>query len=90
MDSNLESKMSFLIDLKVKKLQRESLASLKYNQVERALMNTKWQKRIPMHLCEIASDIDSLTVEDVVNYLTKESLVSKDKLETLASMFEGD
>lgn len=90
MDSNLQNKIEFLIGLKLKQLQRNSLASLKYEQIERTLFRTKWQKRVPLHICEIASDIDSLTVEDVVNFLTREALVSRNSLSELAESMEGE
>ena len=90
MDRNREKTIEFLLQLKLENLQRNHLATLTYDQVRKTIYNTKWQGKVPAHLCHIAQDIKDLTVEDVVNYLTMENITSKQDLAELVSEFEGD
>lgn len=90
MDKNLEKETEFLIDLKLKELQRGSLSRLSYDQVRRTLYNGIWNNGVPAHLSQIANDIRNLTTEDIVKYLTKESWVTKYSLADLADSIEGD
>lgn len=66
----------FLIDTKVRKLQREQFSSVTYKQVEETLVNGKWQGRIPAHLSKVASDVAALTIQDVVDYITRDGVPS--------------
>ena len=66
----------FLIDTKVRKLQREQFSSVTYKQVEETLVNGKWQGRIPAHLSKGASDVAALTIQDVVDYITRDGVPS--------------
>ncbi len=90
MDRNWEKETKFLIELKLKELQRGSLSRLSYDQVERTLYNSVWDNQLPAHLSQIARDIRLLTAEDIVKYLTKESWVTKYSLADLADSIEGD
>ncbi len=80
----------FLLQLKLSSLKRNSLDTLTYIQIERTVYNTCWKKQVPLHLNEIARDINSLTADDIVNYLTRENLVTRFDLSELASSLEGD
>ena len=80
----------FLLQLRLSKLRRSSLDTLTYIQIERTVYNTCWKKRVPVHLNEIARDIDSISADDIVNYLTRENLVTRFDLSELASSLEGD
>lgn len=62
----------FLIETKVRKLQREQFSSVTYQQVEETLMNEKWQGEIPAHLNKVAADIAALSIQEVVDYITKD------------------
>ena len=66
----------FLIDTKVRKLQREQFSSVTYKQVEQTLVNGKWQGKIPAHLSTVASDVAALTIQDVVDYITRDGVPS--------------
>ena len=68
----------FLIDTKVRKLQREQYSSVTYNQVEQTLMKGKWQGKIPAHLSAVAADVAALTIQDVVDYITRDGVPSED------------
>jgi len=72
-----EQQLKFLIETKVNKLRREQSSAITCDQVEQTLMNSKWQGKIPAHLSVVASDIDTLTVEDVVNYITRDGVPSE-------------
>ncbi len=62
----------FLIETKVRKLQREQFSSVTYQQVEETLMNVKWQGEIPAHLNKVAADIAALSIQEVVDYITRD------------------
>ena len=62
----------FLIETKVRKLQREQFSSVTYQQVEETLMNEKWQGEIPAHLTKVAADIAALSIQEVVDYITRD------------------
>ena len=66
----------FLIDTKVRKLQREQFSSVTYKQVEQTLVNGKWQGKIHAHLSIVASDVAALTIQDVVDYITRDGVPS--------------
>ena len=84
-----EFNIKFLITNKLSALKRNNLPTLTYKQVEETLYSTKWEKAVPDHLCDIARDVESLTVEEVVNFLTKEALTNKYDLANLDQDFEG-
>ncbi len=84
-----EYNIKFLINNKLFALRRNNLPTLTYKQVEETLYSTKWNKAVPEHLCDIARDVEALTVEEVVNYLTKEALTTKYDLADLDRDFEG-
>jgi len=90
MDRNIDETIAFLLQLKLESLQRNHLATLTYEQVSKTIYNTKWQGGVPAHLNRIAQDINEITVEDVVNYLTKENITTRKPLEQLVSEFEGE
>ena len=62
----------FLIETKVRKLQREQFSSVTYQQVEETLMNEKWQGEIPAHLNKVAADVAALSIQEVVDYITRD------------------
>lgn len=84
-----EFNIKFLITNKLFALRRNNLPTLTYRQVEETLYSTKWEKSVPEHLCDIARDIESLSVEEVVNFLTHEALTSKYDLADLDQDFAG-
>ncbi len=90
MDRSIDETIRFLIELKLENLQRNHLATLTYDQVSNTIYNARWQGKIPAHLCRIAQDINELTVEDVVNYLTKENITAQRDLAEIVSEFEGE
>ena len=66
----------FLINTKVRKLQKKRFSSVTYKQVEQTLVNGKWQGKIPAHLSTVASDVAALTIQDVVDYITRDGVPS--------------
>lgn len=90
MDSKWNQETAFLIDLKLKKLQRSSMTRISRNELLKTLDGTKWAAGRPQHLSVIAEDISALTIEDIVKYLTKESWVSKYSLADLTGSIEGE
>ena len=76
--------------MKLENLQRNHLATLTYDQVRKTIYNTKWQGGVPAHLNVIAHDIMEITVEDVVNYLTRENITTRKDLAQLVREFEGE
>ncbi len=85
----IDNDTKFLIELKWSSLRRNCLATITYDQVERTLLNTKWKNGQPTHLCYIAQDVSELTIEDVVNYLTKERITSEFTYGDLLNILEG-
>lgn len=80
----------FLINLKLASLQREKLSTITYDQLVQTLTATRWAKGRPLHLNVIAKDISDLTVEDIVNYLTRQALVAKDELADYSEGLKGE
>ncbi len=68
---NFDEQTKFLIELKTNQFKRNSLSTLTYKQVENTLENTKWKDGKPSHLCYIAQDINTLTIDEVIEYLTQ-------------------
>lgn len=85
-----EFNTKFLINCKLYSLRRNNLPSLTYQQVEKTLLKTKWTEGVPEHICEIAQDIENLTVEEVVDVLTKEAITTKYDLGNLEEDFKGE
>ena len=85
-----EYNIRFLINSRLFELRRNNLPNLTFGQIEDTLYSTKWKNAVPEHICDIAKDIQDLTVEEVVNYLTKEALTSKYDLADVDRDFEGE
>jgi len=90
MNQPTEEQISFLLNLKLSNLRREKLSTLTYQQIEHTLLTTRWAKGRPMHINTIARDIDELTVEDIVNCLTREAMVGKNDLTELTDQIKGE
>lgn len=66
----MEKYINCLINLKLSSIRRNSLDSLTFDQLKRTLYNTRWRLNVPDSISIIASDIETLTVEEIVNFLT--------------------
>ncbi len=82
----MEKYVNCLINLKLASIKRNELDNLTFNQLQKVLYNTKWRLYIPDSLSVIASDIESLTVEEIVDYLTS----SDDLLEKSVEEFKKE
>jgi len=82
----VEKYVNCLINLKLASIKRNELDNLTFNQLQKVLYNTKWRLYIPDSLSVIASDIESLTVEEIVDYLTS----SDDLLEKSVEEFKKE
>jgi len=69
-----EENIRFLIELKVMKLRRNSVSSVTYEQVRNTLYGDLWKERIPNHLNAVCNDIATLSVEKIVDHVTKEKV----------------
>lgn len=82
----MEKYVNCLINLKLASIKRNELDNLTFNQLQKVLYNTKWRLYIPDSLSVIANDIESLTVEEIVDYLTS----SDDLLEKSVEEFKKE
>ena len=77
---NDPQQLRLTIALKLGQLQREGLKQLDYAQVEETLQKWKWRKHRPSSLSEAVNDVLSLSVEEIVAFLSKQAIIDGQKL----------
>ncbi len=78
----MDKYIDFLLNVKLTKFKRENLESLTYKQLRKVMYSTKWILKMPTSLSQIASDIDSLTFNEVAEFLMNNNSVE----ETVAAL----
>ena len=78
----MDKYINCLINLKLSSIKRNSLDYFTFNQLKQVLYHTKWKTSIPDNLSIIANDIATLTVEEIVDFLTSsDTLLKKSAVE---------
>jgi hypothetical protein len=77
--------------LKLQMLQRDGLAQLSYQQLERVMFGWMWRKGIPISLHEAIEDLFRLNADEVVVVLSKQAIMdgSKKNLSDFNDLIEG-
>ncbi|MBV1709119.1 MAG: post-transcriptional regulator [Erysipelothrix sp.] len=77
--------------LKLQMLQRDGLAQLSYQQLERVMFGWMWRKGIPASLHEAIEDLFRLSADEVVVVLSKQAIMdgSKKNLSDFNDLIEG-
>jgi hypothetical protein len=77
--------------LKLQMLQRDGLAQLSYQQLERVMFGWMWRKGIPVSLHEAIEDLFRLSADEVVVVLSKQAIMdgSKKNLSDFNDLIEG-
>jgi len=77
--------------LKLQMLQRDGLAQLSYQQLERVMFGWMWRKGLPTSLHEAIEDLFRLNADEVVVVLSKQAIMdgSKKNLSDFNDLIEG-
>ncbi|MDI9540586.1 MAG: hypothetical protein QM204_03815 [Bacillota bacterium] len=84
----MEKYINCLINLKLNSIKRDSLDSLTFEQLQRVLYHTRWRMYVPDSLSMIASDIETLTVEEIVEFLTSSDDLLERSIEEMRKELE--
>jgi hypothetical protein len=84
----MEKYIVCLLNLKLASIKRNSLDSLTFKQLQYVLYNTKWKLQIPESISVIASDIETLKVEEIVDFLTGTDDVLKKSVDEMRKELE--
>ncbi len=87
----LHPEVQLLIVIKLQMLQRETLPTLTYQNLEDYLSKMRWLRKTPTTLHEVANDILAITSHEVIRYLSHQAIVegSREKLEDFQDLFGG-
>lgn len=84
----MEKYINCLINLKLSSIRRNSLDSLTFKQLQKVLYHTRWRLYVPDSVSEIASDIESLTIEEIVDFLTSSDELLEKSIEEMRKELE--
>ena len=78
--------------IKIQQLQRESLSSLTYKNLEDYLSHVLWKSSLPGSLHEAADQILSVKGEQIVRFLTSQAIKegSRDRLDDFSDLIGGN
>lgn len=71
--TNTEVQMTMVV--KLHQLQRESLATLTYQNLDEYLSQGLWKKRVPRSLHTAVNDVMSVTGSDVVKFMARQAII---------------
>ena len=88
--SNMYVQLAMVI--KIQQLQRESLSSLTYKNLEDYLSHVLWKSSLPGSLHEAADQILSVKGEQIVRFLTSQAIKegSRDRLDDFSDLIGGN
>lgn len=84
----MEKYINCLINLKLASIKRNSLDYLTFKQLQKVLYQTRWRLYVPDSISEIASDIESLTIEEIVKVLTSSDDLLQDSIDKMREELE--
>ena len=77
----LDGRIQLTMLLHLHKLQREFNTSITFDNLVDTLMGSIWKKRLPNSLHEGVNDILSLTVDQVIRFLSAKAIIEGHKLD---------
>ena len=85
------TQIKLTMTLRLGMIQSEALPHLSYEQFENALWKIKWAEGYPKHIHQIINDIMSLGAEDIVSYLSTQSVIEsrRQTLYDFSTLFGG-
>ncbi|MDO4377588.1 MAG: hypothetical protein Q4C64_00375 [Erysipelotrichia bacterium] len=86
----MEEQINFLLNIKFNSLKRCQLNYLNFKQFKQMVYQTKWLVEVPNSLSMIAKDIDSITAEDVIDYVVSDGKKLQDDIDKLNKKFEEE
>ena len=85
-----EEQINFLLNIKYNSLKRCQLNYLTFKQFKQMVYQTKWLIEVPESLSTIAKDIDSITVEDVIDHVVSQGEKLQEDIKDLNKKFEEE
>ena len=82
--------INFLLHIKYNSLTRNQLHYLSFQQFKKMVYNSKWMLAVPDHISKIASDINSITVDEVIDYVVGNGDKLQDSIDKMSKEFEGE
>ncbi|MGN1398760.1 MAG: hypothetical protein ACI4WG_02015 [Erysipelotrichaceae bacterium] len=86
----MDKEINFLLHIKYNSLTRNQLQYLSFPQFKQMVYNTIWMIQVPDHISKIASDIDSITVEEVIDYVVGSGDKLQESINKVNKEFEGE
>ena len=85
-----EEQINFLLNIKYNSLKRCQLNYLTFKQFKDMVYQSKWILAVPDSLSTIAKDIDSITVEDVIDHVVSQGENLQKDIKELNKKFEEE
>ena len=86
----MDREINFLLHIKYNSLTRNQLHYLSFQQFKQMVYNSKWMLAVPDHISKIASDINSITVDEVIDYVVGNGDKLQDSIDKMSKEFEGE
>ncbi len=67
----MDEQIDVLLNIKLYSLRRNHLENLTLQELKEVIYHTKWLINVPDSLSKIASDISSITINDIADYYSK-------------------